>query len=114
MKITRNINGTEVEFELTDIELADAKREYWRNCLKADVKARIQAEMDDPIDEEGTYAFNNVVSVDALRELLNDEERIARIVERIERALDENCCISDCFWQTIDDTIGDDIEEENE
>lgn len=106
MKIVRN----GVEIELTEWELMQAHREYWVGCLAEDIKARIHEHTDDLLDDEEVWlpCFGDV-RVEPLRALLKNDDEIAQMAEEMQNALDDNGCISDCFWDTADNVIADHI-----
>ena len=111
MIIKRKLFGIfPVRFALTDAELMEAHHEYWRGCLAEDIKARIHEHTDDlPDDWEVWLPGFGDVKASALRALLKNDDEIAQMAAEMENALDENGCISDCFWDTADNVLAEHI-----
>lgn len=106
MKIVRDNQ----EIELTDAEMMQAHNEYWLGCLAEDIKARIHEHTDDLLDDEEVWlpGFGDV-GAEPLRALLKNDAEIAQMAAEMQNALDENDCISDCFWATADNVLADHI-----
>lgn len=82
MKIKRNVNGQEMEFELTYAELADAHTEFDYNCTMEDVKMQCE-------DYE-----------------LSDKD-IERLTNKVLHYLSKNECYYEAYWDSVNTAIDD-------
>lgn len=84
MKIKRNVNGQEMEFELTGNEMWQAYREQEHLFLVEDVRGYIE-------------------EMDGVPELT--EEQIDRVIDLVTEWMDKNDNISETRWAIVDDAI---------
>lgn len=63
MKIKREINGTEYEFELTPYEMFDAYNEKHIDYLREDVESRLAEDTDDDAREYSEQDIDSIVGI---------------------------------------------------
>ena len=91
MKITRKILGKSVEIEITYEEKRRAYIEMKREYDIEDIKTRLE----DMVEEGDELA----------QKILDNEEMISALADKLRENLDEDDHISECLWNTIDDLI---------
>lgn len=89
MTIVRNVNGQEMEFELTWHEMYDAHTEYEFDCTMEDVKTQCEDDMPDITDEE-----------------------VKKIANKALRYLSKNDLYYESYWDCVRQAIDDFIETE--
>lgn len=82
MKIKRNVNGQEMEFELTFTEVFDAHKEYEFDCTMEDVK-------------------NQCEDYD-----LSDKD-ITRLTKKVLHYLYKNDCYYEAYWDSVNCAVDD-------
>ena len=82
MKIKRNVNGQEMEFELTFQEMYDAHSEYEFDCTMEDVRQQCE-------DYE-----------------LRDKD-IERLTKKVLHYLSKNDCYYEAYWDSVNFAIDD-------
>ena len=87
MKIKRNVNGQEMEFELTYAEVADAHTEYDRNCTTEDIKMQCEDDYEDLTEEDFIKMTNKALHY-----------------------LSKNDCYYEAYWDSVRNAIDDYME----
>lgn len=106
MIIKRNINGAEMEIELTDAEIREAYRIEQHNCDKADIIARLEYQCYDGDPDDMEIWFGSIeTTVKGVRELMADDEAIEEMANDLRRTLDNHDGVSECLWLSCDDVI---------
>lgn len=83
MKIKRNINGQEMEFELTFHELMYAHEEYEFECMCEDIKMSLE-------ENDG---------------IKWSDDKLKRIAKIALNNLHKDDCYYDAFWNSVWDTL---------
>lgn len=111
MKIKRNINGQEIEIELTEAEIRQAHIEEQRECDRSEIRYVLEDLINDAEDDDDAEIFWNQedCTVGQLRQILADEEAIARMGKALREKLDNHDGISEALRYACEEIISDEI-----
>lgn len=110
MKIKRNINGQEVEIELTDAEIWAAHQEEIKRNDQSEIRYVLEDLIDDQEDEVEVFWNQQDATVGQLRKLLDDEEAIAQMGKDLREKLDSHDGISEILRYACEEIISDYVE----
>lgn len=110
MKIKREINGQEVEIELTEAEIRQAHIEEQKECDRSEIRYVLEDLINDNLDDEEVFWNQGDCTVGQLRKLLDDEEAIARMAKELRDKLDNHDGISEMLRYVCEEVISDEIE----
>jgi len=104
---TDPLRQTEFTVRLTDWEIEKIYRERQRYYQIEDIKSRIEEAIEDADDESEVYIGNTCMTAD---EWLNlDEELLAELAERFDKAINNNDSWMDSYWRTMDYVLEDEF-----
>lgn len=109
MIIKRNINGVEMEIELTDAEIWAAHQEELAKNDRSEIRYVLEDLIDDNPDDEEVFWNQQDATVGRLRKLLDDEEAIARMAKDLREKLDNHDGISEILRYACEEIISDEI-----
>lgn len=110
MKIKRNINGQEVEIELTDAEIRQAHIEEQKQCDQSEIRYVLEDLIDDQEDDVEVFWNQDDCTVGQLRKLLADDQVVAQMGKDLREKLDNHDGISEILRYACEEIISDYIE----
>lgn len=110
MKIMRNINGQEVEIELTDAEIRQAHIEEQKQCDRIEIRYVLEDLIDDQEDDVEVFWNQDDCTVGQLRKLLADDQVVAQMGKDLREKLDNHDGISEILRYACEEIISDYIE----
>lgn len=110
MKIMRNINGQEVEIELTEAEIRQAHIEEQKQCDRSEIRYVLEDLIDDQEDDVEIFWNQDDCTVGQLRKLLADDQVVAQMGKDLREKLDNHDGISEILRYACEEIISDYIE----
>ena len=110
MIIKRNINGVEMEIELTDAEIRQAHIEEQKQCDRSEIRYVLEDLIDDQEDDVEVFWNQDDCTVGQLRKLLADDQAVAQMGKDLREKLDNHDGISEILRYACEEVISDYIE----